>query len=433
MMKAIALSLVLILASTAEAAATTAGEWAFMHHVVSPNVPGADEVACGDIDGDGNPDIVCSQSEGTQLPVRWFRNLGGDLPKWKSSERIGPVHSDWEGEQGWMGSCLGDFDGDGDLDVVSGAKGSFSGVSHPVCWFENAKGDGTVWAEHPLPVSGDYIDNCRAADFNGDGRDDIIAQKYHGGGVYLLVCPRPSDAKQPEQWQCRRIAGGRSGLCLADLDADGRLDIIVDNQWFKNPGDPAQENWPAFGISGAPAGVKNAAADMDGDGRIDVVLSSEEGRGIWWFEAPPEPLKGKWTRHAISEDYVGNHSLCVADFDRNGRPDILVAEMHTKGKHRVTVFENADGRGGKWAEHVIAETGSHNALTADVNGDSMPDIIGCNFKESDNPLEVWFNTLPPPRKSGGADQALGRPTGLKSMRKPPFMYATPASPRSSCP
>ncbi|MDP2897825.1 MAG: VCBS repeat-containing protein [bacterium] len=377
--------------------------WKFDRQVICANVPGADEVVCGDIDGDGRIDILCAQSEGQQLPLRWFKNLGGDPPRWKISERISPVHADWQGEEGWMGSWLGDLDGDGDLDVVSGAKGTFSGVSHPVFWFENLKGDGSAWAEHLLPVNGDYIDNSRTADLNADGRDDLIIQKYHGGGVHYVVCPAPADARRIENWRSCRIGEGGSGLCLADIDGDRCLDVLVNNQWLRNPGQPAQERWPAFSIADAPEGVKNAAGDFNRDGRMDIVLSSEEGKGIWWFEATAEAANGKWIRHPIVEDYMGVHTLWVADFDRNGRPDILAAEMHTKGKHRVTIFQNADGNGQRWVEHTIATTGSHNAVACDVNGDGMPDVVGCNFADSDNPLEVWYNSLRAPlhAKTGG--------------------------------
>lgn len=372
-----------------------ADSWEFRRQVVQPNVSGADEVACGDIDGDGRIDILCSQSEGRQLPIRWYRNGGGDPPKWKQSARITPVHEDWKGEQGWMGSWLGDFDGDGDLDVVSGAKGTFAGISHPACWYENAKSDGSAWIEHVLPVSGDYIDNCRSVDFNGDGRDDIIIQKYHGEGVYLVSCPASADPKPGKNWQSHKIGKGGKGLCLADIDGDRRVDVLVDNRWLENPGKSPRGEWPSYGITNAPPGVKNAAGDLNGDGRIDVVLSSEEGRGIWWFEAPATPVEGKWIRRTIRDDYVGNHSLWLADFDRDGSVDILTAEMHTKGKHRIAIFENADGNGKQWIEHVIATTGSHNALAADVNADGKPDLVGCNFAERENPLEVWYNQVRP--------------------------------------
>ena len=365
--------------------------WNFIHQIIHPNVTGADEVACGDINGDGNMDIVCPENEESQ-GIWWHRNLGGNPPEWKRASKVTSLHEDWTGERGWMGTWIGDFDGDGDIDIVSGAKGSFSGINQPVFWFENAKGDGTVWQEYVLPVSGDIIDNCRSADFDGDSRDEIIVQKYHGSGVYYLDCPSSLDPRETGNWRVYKIGEGRCGLSLADVDGDGNLDILVDNKWLRNPGNPAQENWRALVITDAPEGVKNGAGDMNGDGRIDIAMSSEEGTGIWWFEAPEDPIKGRWIRHTLSEDYVGVHTLWLADFNSDGNLDILTAEMHTKGEHRVTIFENIDG-GRRWAEHAIATTGSHNATAFDLNGDKKPDIVGCNFRNTENPLEVWYNNM----------------------------------------
>lgn len=363
--------------------------WKFIHQIICPNVTGADEVACGDINKDGNIDIVCPENEENES-IWWHRNLGGNPPKWERGRKVTSTHEDWTGERGWMGTWTGDFDGDGDIDIVSGAKGSFSGLNRPVCWFENVKGDGTLWQEHILPVSGDIIDNCRSADFDGDGRDEIIVQKYYGSGVYYLDCPPPLDPREMNNWQAYKIGTGRYGLSLADVDGDKNLDVLVDNKWLKNPGNPTQENWQAFVITDAPSGMKNAAGDLNGDGRIDIALSSEEGKGVWWFEAPEDPIKGRWIKHLISDNYEGVHTLWLADFNDDGKLDILTAEMHTRGKHRVTIFENIDG-GKSWIEHIIATTGTHNAIAFDLNGDGKSDIVGCNFSNTENPLEVWYN------------------------------------------
>jgi hypothetical protein len=365
--------------------------WKFIRRIISPNVTGADEVVCGDINRDGRMDVVCPENEENE-GIWWHRNLGGNPPEWERASKVTPLHKDWTGERGWMGTWLGDFDGNGHLDIVSGAKGSFSGINHPVCWFENVQKDGTVWQEHILPISGDYIDNCRSADFDGDGRDEIIVQKYHGSGVYYLDCPPPLDPRETNNWRAYKIGEGRSGLSLADVDKDGNIDVLVDNRWLRNPGNPAQENWRAFVITDAPEGMKNSAGDLNRDGRVDIVMSSEEGRGLWWFEAPEDLMRGRWIRHTISEDYVGVHTLWLADFNGDGDLDILVAEMHTKGGHRVAIFENRDG-GREWVERVIATTGSHNAIAFDLNGDKKPDIVGCNFRNTENPLEVWYNAL----------------------------------------
>ncbi len=360
--------------------------WQFDHGTIYSDLGRSDDIAYGDIDKDGLTDIVNNSNDN----IYWYRNNGGSRPDWTRSSKIVPPHSDWSGEAGWLGTWVGDFDGDGDLDVVSGAKGDYAGTTHPTAWFENVDGRGGSWTEHPLPISGDYYDHARTHDFNGDGRDDIIIQKKQGGGVYYL--PSPSDPSGT--WPSYEIGAGANGMSLCDVDRDGDMDVLVNNTWLENPGNPASTNWTTRQVSSI-GGVKNSCGDLNGDGYTDIVHTSEEETGICVYLGPADPKTGSWTQVTISTSHTGNHSNWLTDFDRDGDLDILTAEMHTKGQHRVTVFENADG-GRDWTPHVMATTGSHNAIAVDVNKDGMPDIVGKNFTSvsgNPNPLEVWYNTL----------------------------------------
>jgi len=112
-----------------------------------------------------------------------------------------------------------------------------------------------------------------------------------------------------------------------------------------------------------------------------------------------------WRKHQIApaQSYSGLHSLRSADFDRDGDVDVFTAEMAMSGyikqepPHKVAIWENVDIQKNEWREHVLAETGSHNARVGDINGDGLPDIIGSNWnnrlRECPMKAEIWINRI----------------------------------------
>ncbi|MCH8219046.1 MAG: VCBS repeat-containing protein, partial [Planctomycetes bacterium] len=227
---------------------TRSTQWSFRYDIAWPDLGDTtNDLAVSDIDGDGLIDIV------TDKYLYWFKNPGKKSVNW---ERI-PISGD-TGQNWWLGHWTGDFDGDGDQDVVSGHC-----ADTYVYWFENLRGDGRTWRRHRLSVHGDkWKDHIRSHDFNGDGRDDLIVQKYHGSGVYYLEAPE--DPNGP--WAHWRIGRGRAGVCLYDIDRDDDMDVCVENTWLENPGDPRREDWTSHTIDDSVAGVKVAAGDLNGDG-----------------------------------------------------------------------------------------------------------------------------------------------------------------------
>jgi hypothetical protein len=163
-----------------------------------------------------------------------------------------------------------------------------------------------------------------------------------------------------------------------------------------------------FGRDGGrfPLTTKSWIVDLDRDGDHDVAIAECDlpaGR-VAWFEN--QDGKGrKWARHVLAETDQDLHSLAVADFDLDGDMDVFSGGGPlSQGVHTWFIWENADGRGGKWQEHVILkEKRCHEAVAADVDRDGDVDICSKPWNGS---LHVFLeNRL----RSGSAPRAGGRP------------------------
>jgi hypothetical protein len=135
---------------------------------------------------------------------------------------------------------------------------------------------------------------------------------------------------------------------------------------------------------------------MNGNGWQDIVFTDAEipGGKVWWMEN----LDGRglsWERHEIAvwdpekEPRRGAyHSLVVRDLDGGGDLDVLSCEMEAVGGERPPrwyIWENLDGKGGAWQEHVIldANMGGHAACVGDVTGNGRLDIIAKPWRASE--------------------------------------------------
>ena len=347
----------------------------FSHVVLDNKLPPAgqkfhgDCKAAGDIDGDGNPDIILAGST-----LAWYA-----YPDWRRTE-IATAENQFTTDM-----QVGDVDGDGDLDVIVP-----DGPLGKLAWFENPrpKGDPKTshWERHLIGEQGTWAHDLEVADINHDGKLDIVTRKDQT----ILWLQR-----NPNEFQRIVISTAMEngeGLALADLNADGRVDMLQNGYWLEAPHDPANTNWKRRNIVGnMPRQVAVSAADINADGRLDVLLAPAESRGrLSWFEAPSNLDDGAWVEHAIDPDVDFMHTFKIADVNNDGLPDLVTAEMQQSSRKRVSVYY-FDKK--TWKQQVIARTGSHNVRIADIGSDGDIDIIGANWGGDYHPLELWENKL----------------------------------------
>ena len=249
-------------------------EQPFERIMFDDNAAGAHDIVIADIDRDGKPDVVMMGDERTRLNALCWYSIPKDVRQPWTRHPIGPpVHG------AITPNGVTDLDGDGDLDVVRADT-----------WFENADGKGDRWIAHPnIPMGrkGPFgiCVRCAVADLDGDGKLEIVIADADITDSKVVVL-KNADGKGG-RWDKISLPqsftyGSLHALAVADLNGDGKPDIISNEQ---------EELLPA--------------------GR-------ENPRWIVW-----ENLGGlKFREHVILDTKLGGHELQVGDVDRDGDIDI---------------------------------------------------------------------------------------------------------------
>ena len=235
----------------------------------------------------------------------------------------------------------------------------------------------------------DFIsEGAAVADLNKDGKMDIVA------GYYWFEAPNWTRHEMaPSRTFDPRKEYSNSFLNLGmDVNQDGWDDVVIvdfpgkPGFWFENPKGKSGE-WAKHIIADS-VGIANESPgfiDIDGDGRLDILCGDKAKKQIVWLKSPSKPGETQWQRFALSQENVPgteifSHGIGYGDINKDGLKDVVVREGWFQGI--------ADKKAGNWVFHPanLGEPCSHMQVL-DVNGDGKNDVVSA----SAHALGIWWH------------------------------------------
>jgi hypothetical protein len=311
-----------------------------------------------DLDRDGSSELVVAElgsfqpADHDQGKVLWFRELASAGPAGVIRSGLGRV-ADVQ---------PGDFDGDGDLDLVVAEFGWRK--TGRILLLENQANSGTIpnFQMRVLDSRHGTI-HVPPVDLNGDGRLDFVAlisQEHET--VVAFLNDGAGGFRLETIYSANDPAFGSSGIQLVDLDADGDLDVLYTNgdtfdsfyakpyhslRWLENEGTfPFRDQR----LTLMPGVHRALAGDLDGDGDLDVVAcsllpgqilgrqKSHEMDSLIWLE---QAGRGNFIRHSLERGNCRHAALELGDFDGDGDIDLAVGNFSdTRGQPALSVWWN---------------------------------------------------------------------------------------------
>lgn len=280
--------------------------------------------------------------------------------------------------------ATGDLDGDDAIDVVASCDGRLVYLHSGANPREASGWTASVIEDSSGQDLGQWQD-VAIGDIDGLNGPDIVAACENAGRVAWFVSPA-DDVPDGAGWTRVDIdATTRSdarGVALADLDGDGRMDVVStaagedDDRicWYRTPADPATQAWTKFPIGNLPGSDRMILADLDADGRSDVIVLNPGGRQAAWYQRPADATTA-WTGFLIAEYETATPvDLRATDVDGNGQVDVIVA---TRQPGSLRWFTPLGATSDLWTENIVADPAADvdRFAVAEFTGDERRDIV----------------------------------------------------------
>jgi uncharacterized repeat protein (TIGR01451 family) len=364
-------------------------------------------VVVGDFNGDGKSDLAVLNSGSRSVSILLGNGKGG----------FQPARNFDVGGDNPTSVSVADFNGDGKLDLAIAIPGdipapptTFSSCTQSSVNLMLGNGDGTFQAARRAVTVDSSNLSLTVGDLNGDAKTDLVVLRSQrdpacpvGGGTIFLGSGDGS-------FQTAGEIAAAAPVLVADFNGDGKADLLAGASILLGNGDGTFQPPLVFSLPSScglfcfviyPSFV---TGDFNGDGKPDLAIAQGTKRCVDSCGAFPYNFStlimlgnGDGTFQKATSVGSGGSFLLSGDFNGDGKLDVIGAPTVFSGS---SLFYLLLGKGdGTFPTQFTFDIGSGPGylLAADLNGDKLPDIVSANLTEAS--VGVMLNTSP----TSGAD------------------------------